>query len=130
MEHSPHIYIEWTVQISKMRDRGLHISVKKKYKPLVDFLAYYKKTMGANASELMCELASAGLTTEPWKTRSRPVLPPQQQKPEPVITGPRVKTEAEIREENERLEAKRILEEERKRLKALQIAGIKEYMKS
>ena len=58
------------------------------------------------------------------------LLPPQQQKPEPVIRGPRVKTPDEIREEQLRQEAAARAEEERKRHKAQVIADIKEYMKS
>ncbi len=113
-----------------MRDRGLHISVKKKYKPLVRFLDYYKETMGANVSELICELAMAGLTTEPWKTRAK-VLSPPQQKVELVTTPKYVrppKTDAEISHEKKLKEDELIKEQEKARQRAEEFARIKRIM--
>ena len=113
-----------------MRDRGLHISVKKKYKPLVTFLDYYKETMGANVSELICELAMAGLTTEPWKTRAK-VLSPPQQKVE-IVAAPKYvrppKTETEIRQEKEREAEELHKQEEIKRQRRAAYEAAKTFM--
>jgi len=108
--------------------RDIRLSVSKKNKELFD-ICKVLKDKGYSPSSFICIAAIEKYHRDVKIVMKKDVLSPvQQDVTTPTYIRPS-KTEAEIKIENERLEAERLKEIERKRLRQVELANIKALMK-